>query len=80
MSVRRQVLLASRNGAKLAELRRIITASTGAVELIGLADVPAYPEVPETGLTFAENALLKAREGLRRTGLPTVAEDRKSVV
>lgn len=37
--------------------------------------MPAYPEVPETGLTFAENALLKAREGVRRTGLPTVADD-----
>jgi XTP/dITP diphosphohydrolase len=31
--------------------------------------------VPETGLTFGENALLKAREGVRRTGLPTVADD-----
>ena len=36
---------------------------------------PGYPEVPETGLTFGENALIKAREGCRRTGLPTVADD-----
>ena len=31
--------------------------------------------MPETGLTFAENALIKAREGCRHTGLPTVADD-----
>ena len=37
--------------------------------------MPAYDEVPETGLTFDENALLKAREGAAHTGLPTVADD-----
>jgi len=71
----RRVLLASRNGRKLAELQRIISAHAAGVELVGLADVPEYPEVPETGLTFGENALLKAREGVRRAGLPAVADD-----
>ncbi|HET8658719.1 MAG TPA: RdgB/HAM1 family non-canonical purine NTP pyrophosphatase [Micromonosporaceae bacterium] len=70
-----KVLLATRNGKKLAELRRILLAAHAPVELVGLADVAAYPEVPETGLTFADNALLKAREGVRSTGLPTVADD-----
>ena len=37
--------------------------------------MPAYDEVPETGLTFGDNALLKAREGVTHTGLPTVADD-----
>jgi XTP/dITP diphosphohydrolase len=73
----RRVLLATRNPGKLAELQRILDAALGshAIELVGLADVPPYPEVPETGLSFAENALLKAREGVRQTGLPTVADD-----
>jgi XTP/dITP diphosphohydrolase len=71
----RRVLLASRNPGKLAELRRIIAAHADRVELVGLAELPDYPEVPEIGLTFAENALAKAREGVRRTGLPTVADD-----
>lgn len=72
-----RILLATRNRKKLIELQRILDSALGAhrVALLGLDDVPEYPEVPETGLTFGENALLKAREGARRTGLPTVADD-----
>jgi XTP/dITP diphosphohydrolase len=72
-----RLLLATNNGKKLAELQRILDVALGghAVELVGLADVPDYPQVPETGLTFGENALLKAREGVKHTGLPTVADD-----
>ncbi|WFE27042.1 RdgB/HAM1 family non-canonical purine NTP pyrophosphatase [Solwaraspora sp. WMMD791] len=74
---RTRLLLATRNGKKLAELQRILDAALGAqrIELVGLADLEPYHEVPETGLTFGENALLKAREGCRWTGLPTVADD-----
>ena len=70
-----KVLLASRNAKKLAELRRILAAAALDVSLVGLDEVPSYVESPETGLTFAENALLKAREGAAHTGLPTVADD-----
>jgi XTP/dITP diphosphohydrolase len=70
-----RVLLATRNAKKLGELRRILAATGVDVELVGLDDVPAYPEVPETGLTFEENALLKARAGVTATGLPTIADD-----
>jgi XTP/dITP diphosphohydrolase len=45
------------------------------VQVVGLRDVPEYPEAPETGATFEENALLKAREAVRYTGLPAVADD-----
>ena len=69
-----KLLLATRNEAKLAELRRILAPLVDA-EVIGLGDVPAYEEGPETGLTFEENALIKAREAARRTGLPAVAVD-----
>lgn len=69
-----RVLLATRNVKKLDELRRILIGTHG-IELVGLDDVPVYPEAPETGLTFAENALMKAREGVKYTGLPTVADD-----
>jgi XTP/dITP diphosphohydrolase len=72
-----RVLLATRNAKKLIELQRILDGVLGPrrIQLVGLADVPAYQEVPETGLTFGENALLKAREGVKWTNLPTIADD-----
>lgn len=70
-----RILLATRNRKKLAELRRIVAPQLPGVEIVGLDDVPAYVEVPETGETFADNALLKAREGYAHTGLPTIADD-----
>ena len=72
-----KLLLATTNPKKLAELRRILdqVPGTARVSLVGLGEFDDYPDVPETGLTFGENALIKAREGARRTGLPTVADD-----
>jgi XTP/dITP diphosphohydrolase len=68
-----KVLLATRNPGKLAELRRML--ADGPVEVLGLADVAEFPEAPETGATFAENALAKARDAAAATGLPSVADD-----
>lgn len=70
-----RLLLATRNPGKLAELRRLLDSAVPGVVVVGLGDVPDYPEAPETGATFAENALLKAREAVRYTGLPAVADD-----
>lgn len=75
-----RILLASRNAKKLAELRRILAPSLAGVEVIGLSDVDSYAEIPESGATFVDNALIKAREGHARTGLPTVADDSGLVV
>jgi XTP/dITP diphosphohydrolase len=70
-----ELLLASRNPKKLVELRRIAIPLLPGLKVLGLDDVPAYDEVPETGATFAENALLKAREAVRHTGLASVGDD-----
>jgi XTP/dITP diphosphohydrolase len=70
-----RLLLATRNAGKLAELQRLLATAVPGVEVLGLRDVPEYPEAPETGATFEENALLKAREAVRYTGLPAVADD-----
>jgi XTP/dITP diphosphohydrolase len=73
MTVR--LLLATRNAGKLAELRRLLTEAVPGVDVVGLGDVDEYPEAPETGASFAENALLKAREAVKYTGLPAIADD-----
>ncbi|PRW62889.1 RdgB/HAM1 family non-canonical purine NTP pyrophosphatase [Actinopolyspora mortivallis] len=71
-----RLLLATRNTKKLVELRRILEdAGVGDVEVVGLDDVPEFPEAPETGATFEENALAKATDAVRATGLPAVADD-----
>ena len=77
-SVDNTVVLATRNAAKLRELARILGAedSGGAhIRLAGLDEFPGAPDVPETGATFEENALLKARAIASYTGLPAVADD-----
>lgn len=72
----RRVLVASRNAKKLGELRRILAeAGVEGLEIIGLDEVPPFPEAPETGATFEENALAKARDGAAATGLACVADD-----
>ncbi|HEY5151065.1 MAG TPA: RdgB/HAM1 family non-canonical purine NTP pyrophosphatase [Mycobacterium sp.] len=70
------VLVASRNSKKLAELHRVLDAAgVSGLTLVSLDDVPAFVEAPETGATFEENALAKARDAYAATGLPTVADD-----
>jgi XTP/dITP diphosphohydrolase len=70
-----KLLLATRNAGKLAELQRLLETAVPGIDVVGLGDVPDYPEAPETGATFQENALLNAREAVRYTGLAAVADD-----
>src|SRR5690554_76869 len=66
------LVLASGNPGKLAELRQLLEGGRHALRPqseLGVADVE------ETGLTFVENALLKARHAARETGLPALADD-----
>ncbi|MCB1292717.1 non-canonical purine NTP pyrophosphatase [Mycolicibacterium sp.] len=70
------LLVASRNRKKLAELSRVLDAAgiTG-LELLTLDDVAPYDEAPETGATFEDNAIAKARDGFAATGIATLADD-----
>ncbi|WP_349261978.1 RdgB/HAM1 family non-canonical purine NTP pyrophosphatase [Actinocrinis sp.] len=70
-----KVVLATRNPHKITELRAILAATGVTIDLIGVNTFPDVPDVPETGVTFAQNALLKAAETARRTGLPSIADD-----
>jgi XTP/dITP diphosphohydrolase len=67
------VVLATRNQGKVVELRRILEPYD--VELLGLEAFPEVADVPETGATFAENALLKAHAVSQATGHVAVADD-----
>ena len=66
------ILLASNNRKKIAELSAIL-ASFG-IEIKAQRDY-GIEDVPETGLTFIENALIKARHAARQSGLPAIADD-----
>jgi len=70
-----RIVLATRNPGKLAELRRILAAAGVSAAVTDLEDVPGMPEVAETGRSFTENALLKARAVAAFIGLPAVADD-----
>lgn len=66
------MVLASGNPGKIAEINALL-ADTG-IGVRSQADF-AVPEVPETGLTFVENALQKARHAARASGLAAIADD-----
>ncbi|TVL89202.1 RdgB/HAM1 family non-canonical purine NTP pyrophosphatase [Streptomyces sp. SAJ15] len=70
-----RLILATRNAHKVTELRSILTGAGLDVELVGADAYPEIPDVKETGVTFAENALLKAHALAQATGLPAVADD-----
>lgn len=72
-----RLVLATHNRHKVGELRAIllpVVPGLAADDVVASGDVGA-PDVPETGVTFAENALLKARALAAFTGLPAVADD-----
>lgn len=66
-----QMVLASHNAHKLAELRRILTPLVPGLELLGYEG----PEPIENGVSFEENALIKAKAAAAHTGLPAIADD-----
>ena len=68
-----KMVLASKNAHKLVEMRDILSAQ--GVEVVLESDVGVDVDVEETGTTFEENALLKARAVMEATGLPSIADD-----
>ena len=71
-----KLVLATRNQGKIVEFRRIMDArAPGAIELMVVDQFPDLVDVEETGSTFEENSLLKARYTCQATGLPAIADD-----
>jgi len=71
----RRIALATQNRGKIAEFERLLAEYASDVQVLGLADFPDMPDVDETGSTFADNSLLKARAVSAFTGLPALADD-----
>ena len=69
---RPRVVLASGNAGKVREFNQLLAGAH--IEVVPQSSF-GVPEAEETGLTFVENAILKARNAARHTGLPAVADD-----
>ena len=73
----RRIVLATRNGHKVRELQTILADLIEELdlEIVGMGEFPDVAEVVETGVTFQENATLKAVAAAKATGLPALADD-----
>ena len=78
-----KLIVATHNEGKLVEIRRILEEGLGEdaarIELVSAGSLK-LPDPEETGVTFQENALLKARDVARRTGCPAIADDSGLIV
>jgi len=72
----KKIILASNNKGKIKEFNAMLD---GLYEVVSMSDMQVE-EVPETGLTFVENALIKARNASAQSGLPALADDSGIVV
>ncbi|HZK55966.1 MAG TPA: XTP/dITP diphosphatase [Desulfosporosinus sp.] len=68
-----KIILATQNQGKVRELRELLVDED--IQVLSLLDFPDFEDVEETGVTFAENAALKARVAAQRTGLIALADD-----
>jgi len=74
------IVLATGNKGKIRELSQMLGRSHPDLTVLGLKDFPEIGDIPETGETFEENALIKARAVCEATGLVAVADDSGLVV
>lgn len=73
-----KILIGTNNAKKLKEIKEIL--ADGEIDVLSMAEAGLDVEIEENGLTFAENALIKARELNKISGLPTLADDSGLVV
>lgn len=74
-----ELVIASRNGHKIREFRDMFKKIKG-IDVISLLDYPNYVQPPETGVTFMENALIKARDVAKQLKKWALADDSGLVV
>jgi XTP/dITP diphosphohydrolase len=71
----RKLVLATQNNGKIKEFERLLAEFVSDIQVLGLRDFPDMPDIPETGESFIENSLLKARGISKFTNLPALADD-----
>jgi len=71
----RKLVLATQNNGKIKEFERLLAEFVSDVQVLGLRDFPDMPDIAETGESFIENSLLKARGICEFTQLATLADD-----
>lgn len=74
------IVLASRNKGKIKEINQILKSVLPDIEVKGLDEFPQIGDIPETGLTFEENALIKSRTVFEKTGCTAIADDSGLVI
>jgi XTP/dITP diphosphohydrolase len=67
-----RIVIASNNKGKIREIEKLLSSKN--IEVIPQTQLQV-PEIPETGLTFVENSILKARNACKHTNLPAIADD-----
>ncbi|KGK91506.1 purine NTP phosphatase [Desulfosporosinus sp. HMP52] len=68
-----RIVLATQNKGKIRELQELL--GDADIEVLSLKDIEDWEEVEENGITFAENAALKAKAAVKKTGLIALADD-----
>jgi XTP/dITP diphosphohydrolase len=71
----RKLVLATQNSGKIKEFERLLAEFVSDVQVLGLRDFPDMPDIAETGASFIENSLLKARGISTFSNLPALADD-----
>ncbi len=70
--MKHRIVLASNNAGKVREFNQLLSDSE--LEVVPQSEF-SVPDIEETGLSFVENAILKARNAAQHTGLPAIADD-----
>ena len=68
-----KIILATQNQGKIKELQELLADET--IDILSLQDIENWEDVEENGVTFADNAALKARAAVKKTGLIALADD-----
>ena len=70
-----RIVVATGNAHKIVEIRDILSKVLPQTEFVSIRELGDFPDPDETGVTFEENAFIKARAAHEQTGLPAIADD-----